>query len=219
MQSFNAFGGSAKKFGGHMPVWLGTVSPRAKGARLADAYVKANVLYPAGTPVCVENVNGQPVATPLAVWKVVSVDASAHAITVIPAAKGLAPSVNDILCPVGATFATAGAAGKVSAVAKGEGEAIVITFTSTQLDGVAAGTALAISGASAPATSGAVVAKAPNGYIYNDVYFDGEVRENAGATCAVVDFHGEGILIDRTPAAAFAVAMKVAVPNVIQING
>ena len=64
----------------------------------------------------------------------------------------------------------------------------------------------------------------PNGYLYNDVNM-GDIDVNstsvanytAAASGAVVDFHGEGILIDLTPCAGYAAAMKAAVPNVIQV--
>ena len=46
----------------------------------------------------------------------------------------------------------------------------------------------------------------------------GESFDYIGATGAVVVFHGEGILINRTPAAGIADLMKVAVPNVIQVE-
>ena len=71
-------------------------------------------------------------------------------------------------------------------------------------------------------TSGAV--PAPNGYLYNDIYLGGiEVTaatiadKTAAASGAVVDFHGEGLLVELTPCAGIEKAMKAAVPNVIQV--
>jgi hypothetical protein len=51
MKSFNAYGQTAKEFGGNVPVWLGTVRPIPVGAVLEAEFVKANTLYKAGTPV------------------------------------------------------------------------------------------------------------------------------------------------------------------------
>lgn len=60
-----------------------------------------------------------------------------------------------------------------------------------------------------------------NGYLYNDVYM-GDL-ETPMATGAVVDFHGEGLLIDRVPGrdqwALEASALKTSVPNVVLIEG
>ena len=211
--TFNAFGGRSINFGGHTPIWLGVVSPRAKGGVLASAYAKAGNLIPAGTPVKLE----AGVITPLVGWVVVSVETSTHAITVTPSVKGIVPAVNDVVTPVGATFTTTGAAGKVASVAKGANEGqFVITMTTSALDASQAGVLLAPSSNSAAAASGASLAVVPNGYLYNDILIDAE--EEASATGAVVDFHGEGILIDRTPAAKVAAQMKAVVPNVIQVN-
>ena len=51
MKSFNAYGQTAKDFGGNVPVWLGTVRPLPVGAVLESSFVKANTLIKAGTPV------------------------------------------------------------------------------------------------------------------------------------------------------------------------
>lgn len=213
--SFNAFGGSSKVYGGHTPIWLGTVAPVVRGGKFADEYIVKGALYPAGTPVNLAN----GIIKPLVAMEVVSVAASTHAVTVKKDASGVLPNANDILSIVGATFTTASAAAKVSSVVD-NGETAVITFASSQFDTISVGSVITFSAASSAASSGAVIADAPNGYLYNDVYMgDIENDEYAGATGAVVDFHGEGILIDRTPAAAMAAAMKVAVPNVMQRNG
>lgn len=211
MVSFNAFGNSAKKFGGNQPVWLGVVSPLAVGGSLAPSFVKAGAFYPAGMPI---NITDK-VISPFVNWIVKAVDTSNHAITVF--ANGLAPEKDEILCGVGATFAATGAAGKVSAVAAVEG-GLKITFTTAALDGVAVGSVIAYSSASAAATSGAALAVQPNAYLYNDIYL-GDLEENAGATGAAVVAHNEGILVDRTLAGGIKALMAAAVPNVIQVNG
>ena len=51
MKSFNAYGQTAEKFGGNIPVWLGTVRPIPVGAVLDAEFVKDGALYRAGTPV------------------------------------------------------------------------------------------------------------------------------------------------------------------------
>lgn len=60
----------------------------------------------------------------------------------------------------------------------------------------------------------------PNGYLYNDVYMAD--LESPVATGAVVDFHGEGLLISRVPGrdqwALETSALKTAIPNVVLIE-
>jgi hypothetical protein len=51
MKSFNAYGQTAKDFGGNVPVWLGVVRPLPTGAVLEAEFVKAGALYNAGMPV------------------------------------------------------------------------------------------------------------------------------------------------------------------------
>ena len=51
MKSFNAYGQSTEKFGGNIPVWLGTVKPIPMGAVLEAEFVTEKALYRAGTPV------------------------------------------------------------------------------------------------------------------------------------------------------------------------
>lgn len=52
MKSFNAYGQESEKlFGANVPVWCGVVKPIQFGGTLDAAYVKANTLYKAGTPV------------------------------------------------------------------------------------------------------------------------------------------------------------------------
>lgn len=48
MNSFNAYGQTEKRFGGNVPVWLGTVKPIPVGA-VCDP--DKGILYKAGTPV------------------------------------------------------------------------------------------------------------------------------------------------------------------------
>lgn len=50
-KSFNAYGQTAKNFGGSIPVWCGVVSPIPYGAVLDAEYVIEGALYKAGTPV------------------------------------------------------------------------------------------------------------------------------------------------------------------------
>ena len=50
-KSFNAYGQTAKNFGGSIPVWCGVVSPIPYGAVLDAEYVVEGALYKAGTPV------------------------------------------------------------------------------------------------------------------------------------------------------------------------
>lgn len=218
MNSFNVFTQKSKTIGGNVPVWLGTVAPVVAGGTLVAKWCKAGVLIPAGTPVHYND--AERAITPLAMWEVVSVDASAHAITI--KAGTVAPEVNDVLTPVGATFDTTGAAGKVASVAAAANGNIVVTMTSSQLDSMTPGKVLSLAAGNA-AASGASLAFKPNAYLYNDICIEsleaGQEADSIAASGAVVRFHGEGILIDRTPAAGFAAQMAAAVPGVAQIKG
>ena len=95
----------------------------------------------------------------------------------------------------------------------------VITVATSGIDVVAAGDMLAFSASESAGASKSLAVK-PEFYLYNDVCIDPvasyESMENVQASVSLVNFHGEGILIKRTPAAACAAAMKAAVPNVYQ---
>ena len=54
MNSFNAYGQTEKRFGGNVPVWLGTVRPIPVGATFT---AEAKKLYAAGSPVVYDAVN------------------------------------------------------------------------------------------------------------------------------------------------------------------
>lgn len=220
--SFNAFTQKVRGNAGQsVPVWLGVVSPRPVGGVLAEAFRKAGMLIPAGTPVCYDEANGT--ITPFAAWKVVSVNSATHAITVEGNAFGVLPAAGDYLGIVGATFATTGAAAAVSTVAAGSTAGqYVITMATSAIDGATAGQYIAWSSATSAGASGKSLANQPNGYLYNDICIEplaeGESYSYINASGAVVDFHGEGLLINRTPGAPFAAQLKVAVPNVIQVG-
>lgn len=219
--SFNAFTQKVRGNAGQsVPVWLGVVSPRPVGGVLAEAFRKAGMLIPAGTPVCYDEANGT--ITPFAAWKVVSVNSSTHAITVEGNAFGVLPAAGDYLGIVGATFATTGAAAAVSTVAAGSTAGqYVITMATSAIDGATAGQYIAWSSATSAGASGKSLANQPNGYLYNDIYF-GNLGGSANdytlaATGAVVMFHHDGLLVELTPSAPFKDAMKAAVPGVLQV--
>ena len=217
--SFNAYGTSGKDFGQtNKPVWLGMVAPHTVGGVLASAFIKKGALYAAGTPV---NLN-EGVITPLVAFKVVSLSAGDPNDTVIvyPASMGdaeIVPAANDVLMKLGASFDATAKAAKVIAVTPltgdDEGKYSFTVAHSATFDSLSEGDYLVYS-ASTSAGSGKSMKAQPNGYLYNDIYLAD--LENANATGAVVDFHGAGLLIDFTPAAEFADAMKAAVPTVIQ---
>ena len=201
--SFNAFGQTREGFGGrHIPVWLGTVTPYPVGGSLAKAYVKAGLLLPAGTPIQIKD----RVITPALVYTVkayasgkLTIDPSEH--------PGFTPGKDMYVKLVGGTIpATDGV--KVTAAAANATTPSQIDLTATVAD-AEAGSKVIIS---------AEANVVPNAYLYNDIYL-GDLDENAGASGAAVMSHAEGILIDRTPAADIAAAMKAAVPGVIQVNG
>lgn len=224
MTSFNAFGSSAKSYDRpHKPVWLGTVAPHAVGGVLASSACKAGALYPAGTPINFD----AGVITPLVAFKVAAFAAAAGSetadtITIYPAVYGdlnLLPAVDDMIQKAGATFATAAKAAKVTGVTAltgaDAGKYAVTVAHSATIDSVTAGDYIVFS-ASATAGSNKAMAAQPNAYLYNDIYLGN--LDSPKATGAAVDFHGEGIMIDFTPALPFADAMKAAVPNVIQVK-
>ena len=222
MSSFNAFTQKVHANAGQsVPVWLGVVSPRPVGGILTAPFRKAGILIPAGTPVYYNEAAGT--IAPFAAWEVVSVDSTNHVITVKASALGVLPAANDYLGIVGATFAATGAAGKVSAVAPAATAGQYdFTIATSALDGVTAGQYLAWSSAESAGSSGKSLANQPNGYLYNDICIDplfaGESYESINASGAVVDFHGEGLLIKRTPGAPFAAQLKSAIPNVVQVG-
>ena len=201
--SFNAFGQRGEGFGGrHIPVWLGTVTPYPVGGSLAKAYVKAGLSLPAGTPIQLKD----RVITPALVYTVkayasgvLTIDPSEH--------PGFTPGKDMYVKLVGDTIPS-GDGVKVTASAA----------TPSQLD-LTATVANAKAGSKVIISAEASVT--PNAYLYNDIYL-GDIDtddEGAGASGAAVMSHAEGILIDRTPSAGIAAAMKAAVPGVIQVNG
>lgn len=219
MSSFNAFTQKNTKVGGNVAIWCGVVSPLPVGGTLASAYAKAGAYIPAGSAIHYDAV--EKAIYPFLTWEIVSKDTSAHTLTVKPNAYGILPEVDSYMGVVGAKFDTTGAAEKVNAVALGEGGNIVVTFNSTNIESAAtAGKFIALSSATAAGGSGKSLAHQPNAYLYNDIRIDGNAEyTEVAASGAVVKFHAEGILIDRTPCAPFAEQMAVAVPNVCQIKG
>ena len=185
------------------PVWLGTVAPHAVGGVLAEKFRVAGLHLPAGTPV---NLSAG-VIKPVLVYEIKSVATESSAvagITIDPSAFGVAPTTSDKM-----KLVASGSAVAITAVAPNATNANLLDIT-IALTGATEGAAVALLPAGESAMASA------NGYLYNDIYL-GDLSE-ANATGAVVDFHGEGLLIDFTPAAAMKAAMKSAVPNVIQVE-
>lgn len=206
MTSFNAFGTSEKAIGKtSKPVWLGVVAPHAVGGVLAANYRIAGLHLPAGTPV---NLSAG-VIKPLFPTTVKVIESGSPAavtgVTVDPATLGITPAVGDKVQLVGNnTTAVA-----ITAIAANGSDAslldLTVALTDAQDDDLVA---------IIPAAESAYAA--PNGYLYNDIYLGDLSQPNA--TGAVVDFHGEGLLIDFTPAAAVKALMKANVPNVVQVE-
>lgn len=220
MSTYNTYFNKNVQVGQEVPVWLGVVSPIPVGAVLASDYAVAGAFYPAGTPMALGS-DGR-TATPMLGFEVLAYSTSStnSLITVKGTIPGLAPKATDVLQKVGATFATTGKAWVPSSIAAGTDEGTyVITVATSGIDVVAAGDMLTYS-ASEDAGSSKAIAVKPEYYLYNDVAIDpignNESMANVQASVALVNFHGEGILIKRTPAAACAAQMKAAVPNVYQ---
>lgn len=222
MNSFNAFKSRKAIIGGNTPIWLGVLAPVPVGGVLDAYYIKPGIKYAAGTPAYYDDANKK--VYPFVAWKVKSIDTTYHILTVYAEAHGFEPEADDFITPVGATFATTGAAGKVSAVAASATEGCIdITFTDAKLDGVSANSFIAFSSADAVASSGKSLAHQPNGYIGRDIYIDplrvDEVIDDAEyATADIVMYHHDGILIDRTPAKDFKAQMASVCPGVYQKN-
>lgn len=220
MSTYNTYYNKSVEAGNITPVWLGVVSPIPVGAVLDSDYAKAGAFYPAGTPIALGS-DGR-TAKPFLGFNVVSYTTSStnSLITVKGNIPGLAPKVTDMLQKVGSTFAATAKAWQPSSIAAGSnpGE-YVITVATSGIDVVAAGDMLAFSASESAGSSKALAVK-PDFYLYNDVEIDpifhNESASNVQASVALVNFHGEGILIKRTPAANCATAMKAAVPNVYQ---
>jgi len=217
MTTFNAFGSSAKDFGKvSKPVWLGTPKPHAVGGVLASAYAKAGAYYPAGTPVKLD----AGVITPAVLFEVTAFSAgdTNDVVTIKPFAGSALPAVGDFIMKLGANFSSTGKAAEVVSVAENSttaGTYDVAVAHSATIDTPSAGDVIVFSSATAAGSSKSVAA-IPNGYLYNDIYL-GDLS-SPSASGAVIDFHGEGILIDLTPGAACADKLKAAIPNVIQVK-
>lgn len=215
--SFNAYGSEANEIGqSHVPVWLGVVAPHAVGGTLATGFLKKGLRIPAGTGV---NLTAG-VITPLLTYKVVDVIEESSAVvgvTIDPKEYGFVPAVGEYLFLVNkSAFASNGSPVAITAVAANASNPELLDVT-VDLSTAAEGDVVAF----APSST---ALSAPNGYLYNDIYLGGiEVTAAAisaktvAATGAVVDFHGEGLLVELTTCADIAAAMKAAVPNVIQV--
>lgn len=221
MSTFNVLASKKGTFGGDNPIWLGHPRALPKGGVLASGWTTEGRKISAGSPV--EFKDGT--VTPFVAWKVVSIDTTNHALTIKVSEQyaDVLPKANDFLTPVGTTFATTGAAGKVSSIAADTTEGqYVVTMTDAKLDGVTANSYISYSAATAVASSGASLACQPNGYVYNDIYIDklldNKTYTEKYATVAVINFHGEGLLIDRTNGYSFKSQLKSAIPNVNLIN-
>jgi len=231
--SFNAFGSVSNNYGQtHIPIWLGTVSPRPVGGVLASGFLKKGILIPAGSAINLAS----KVITPFVAWEVVSFaaaesPATEDTIVIKPAKFGdveILPTTSDFIQKVGSTFAATGKAAAVASVTAltgdDAGKYSVKVLHSATVDSLSEGDYIALSSATAAGSSKSLAAQ-PNGYLYNDIYL-GDLDASASdvsantiaATGAVVDFHGEGILIDLAPCSMFKDAMKAAVPNVIQVT-
>lgn len=222
--SFNVFGKTKREFGGHTPIWLGTVAPMPVGGSLASDFVKKGAFYPAGTPI---NISGG-VITPLVAFEVVSFSAAESPATedtlvIKPCVYGdvkFLPEADDLIQVLGTNFSTTKKAAVVASIAENSttaGNYDVKILHSATIDSVSAGGYVVFSSATAAGSSKSMD-KQPNAYLYNDIWC-GEIDPSlgdAGASGAAVDFHGEGLLIARTPANAFKAEMKAAVPNVMQ---
>lgn len=216
--SFNSFAqGKIQANGQVIPVWLGVVSPLPVGGVLDAAFCVAGMHIPAGTPITLAN----GVIKPFAAWEVVSYSSVDKTITVKADANGFLPKANDYIGACSASdFVAVKKSSKVTSVAADATEGqYVITCNDTNIPGgVSAGQFIVFSAETSAKASGAANL-VPNAYLYNDIHIeDGAWVDYAKASGAAVNFHGEGLLINRTSGAAFKAALKVAIPNVIHVE-
>lgn len=222
MTTFNVYGDGSREVGKtNKPVWLGTVAPHVAGGVFASKYCIANALYAAGTPIKLE----AGVISPLLFFVVTAFSAGDgtttlnDTITIKPAVIGGAavlPKAEDLIQKLGATFETKGKAAVVVSVTENAvtaGTYDVAVAHSATVDTPSVGDIIVFSAATS-AGSNKSIEFVPNAYLYNDVFI-GDLA-NAKATGAAVDFHGEGLLVDFTPAAEVKDQMKAAVPTVVQ---
>lgn len=203
--SFNAFGSKAANIGAPTPIWLGVVSPRPVGGVLATAFRKKGLRIPAGCGVNLAS----GVLTPFLTFEVKANTAGTgtYVLTIDPSKYGYAPQVGDYVQLVdNSAFGSNGNAVAITAVAANATDASLLDITVNV--NAAAGKCIVLNFANSKIA-------APNGYLYNDIYL-GDL-DDANASGAVVDFHGEGILIDLTPCSVYKAAMKAAVPTVVQV--
>lgn len=57
-----------------------------------------------------------------------------------------------------------------------------------------------------------------NGYLYNDIYIESAADENVAATGAIVMYHAEGMLIDRTEFASIKAELQAKIPGVLLVS-
>lgn len=204
--SFNAYGRTSFSIDAlSIPVWLGNVEPVPVGGVLDRAYLKAGVLYPAGTPI---NLTAK-VIKPFVVMKVTA--ASEGVLTVDAGSYGIAPQVGEYVQKVSDDLSSLEQGVAITAVAatakKGVYE-VTVAVTASENDAVVL----------SPSQEGAAV---PNAYLYNDIRLDSDADpsdESTAATGAAVVYHQSGILVDRTPASLVQKQMKALVPGVYQHN-
>lgn len=217
MGTYNSYFSKTLKFGEETPIWLGVVSPMAVGGNLASGFAKAGAFIPAGTPMKLAS----GVATPYVFFNVLGVSTSGSdtIITVKSNLGAVAPKTSDFLMKVGATFAATGTAWNPDSVAANatDAEAYDITVATASIVTVAEGDVLGYSSAVAEG-SGKSLKDVPNCYLHKDVAIDPAYfaeMSNIAASCALVNAHGEGLLINRTVGAPLAAQLKAAIPTVI----
>lgn len=194
--SFNAFGQTNKVYGASTPVWLGTVSPTAIGGVLAEEYCFPGAFYPAGTPVRLEN----KVITPVAYVDITPIQEGS--IYLVHEGGAIPTPGWKVLC-----FGNNG--GKISA-----SSILAVKKVSGGYEITVEGKLSLPTCALSPDEDVAV----PTHYLYNDIFM-GDIDENAAASGSCVNFHGEGILIDRTPGVYAAEYLQECIPHVAQIKG
>ena len=218
MSTYNVYANRQAGVGESVPVWLGVVSPIPAGAKLDPAFAKAGAFIPAGSPMALKD----GIATPFSgfVVKAYAVSGDNSVITVVPFGGASAPKVGDMLMKLGDTFSAVGKAWNPSAVAVNadDNSAYDITVATEKIDVVSEGDILSFSSSESEGSAKSLSVE-PSYYSYNDVAIDpvmpGETESNIEASVALVNFHGEGILINRTPSAIVKKQMRAAVPNVI----
>lgn len=202
--SFDVNAQASQSFGGHTPVWMPQVQIGVLpgGGQLADEYLVANTLIPAGTPVYQASIGG--VQIPLEVFELTADVSTADTnITVKKGNLGTVPTTDHIFM-VAPSSGITGDASAGSAVAINASGYYDISIAAGSIGAASEGDYLVLAAAIG---SGKAMYAPANGLLLHDVYIG---QDAIAAHVTVVD---EGVVLeDRIP--VVPANIKALLPNV-----